>query len=212
MRATYPTTSTIESDYLEDIEDELDFFSEENHTENDKDRLAKRLLEERIIYIGTSIDDTVANLVVTQLLYLQGEDATKDINIYINSPGGVIYAGLAIYDTIQWLKPDVSTVCVGMAYGLAAILLAAGAKGKRFALPASEIRLVPLQGGAEGSKADIEITAREILRLRRNLIDILVKHTGQSPERIMQDMDKILRLNAGDAVSYGIVDDVLSSS
>ena len=199
-------------------------------SENDKDRLflegaslhgliqtsitpqTRRLLEERIIFIGTPIDDNVANLVVAQLLYLQGEDATKDINIYINSPGGVIYAGLTIYDTIQWLKPDVSTVCVGMAYGVAAILLAAGAKGKRFALPASEIRLVPVQGGTEGSKDDIEITAREILRLRRNLIDILVKHTGQSPERIMQDMDKILRLNAGDAVSYGIVDDVLSSS
>jgi ATP-dependent Clp endopeptidase proteolytic subunit ClpP len=199
-------------------------------SENDKDRLffegaslhgliqtsitpeTRRLLEERIIFIGTPIDDNVANLVVAQLLYLQGEDATKDINLYINSPGGVIYSGLTIYDTMQWLKPNVSTVCVGIACGVAAILLAAGAKGRRFALPASEIRLVPVQGGAEGSKVDIEITAREILRLRRSLIDILVKHTRQSPERIMQDMDTILRLNAGDAVSYGIVDEVLSSS
>jgi ATP-dependent Clp endopeptidase proteolytic subunit ClpP len=199
-------------------------------SENDKDRLffegaslhgliqtlitpeTRRLLEERIIFIGTPIDDNVANLVVSQLLYLQGEDATKDINLYINSPGGVIYSGLTIYDTMQWLKPDVSTVCVGIACGVAAILLAAGAKRKRFALPASEIRLVPVQGGAEGSKVDIEITAREILRLRCSLIDILVKHTGQSPERIIQDMDRILRLHAGDAVNYGIVDEVLSSS
>jgi ATP-dependent Clp endopeptidase proteolytic subunit ClpP len=172
----------------------------------------RRLLEERIIFIGTPIDENVANLVVAQLLYLQREDATKDINLYINSPGGVIYAGLTIYDTIQWLKPDVSTVCVGMAYGFAAILLAAGAKGKRFALPTSVIGLVPVQGGAEGSKADIEITTREIIRLRRGLIEILAEHTGQSPERIMQDMDKLLRLNAREAVSYGIVDEVLIST
>ncbi len=171
--------------------------------------LQQRLLEDRIIFIGTSIDDNVANRVVGQLLYLQSEDATKDINLYIDSPGGNIYAGLAIYDTMQWLTPDISTVCMGRAMGMGAVLLAAGAVGKRFALPASKIGLVPVLSGAEGQTADIEITAREILRLRRSLMEILAHHTGQSSERIMLDMDKTLFLSANDAISYGIVDDVL---
>src|SRR5918911_953232 len=170
-----------------------------------------RLLKERIIFIGTPIDDTVANLTVAQLLFLQSEDATKDINLYINSPGGVIYAGLAIYDTMQWLKPDVSTVCVGMAMSMGAVLLAAGQKGKRFCLPNSTVLIPQPLGGAEGQAADIEITAREILRLRRNLYEILANHTGQTIERIMQDADRNYFLSAQQAVEYGLVDEVLTS-
>lgn len=169
------------------------------------------LLMRRAIYIGTPIDDNVANLVVGLLLYLQSEDATKDISmyIYINSPGS-IYAGLAIYDTMQWLRPDVSTICVGQAIGFGAILLSAGTKGKRFALPGSTIGLRQPLGGAEGTAAEIEITAREILRLRRTLVNTLAKHTGQSPESILHDMDRTLRMNTEDAVSYGIVDAAIS--
>ncbi|HEY4388285.1 MAG TPA: ATP-dependent Clp protease proteolytic subunit, partial [Ktedonobacteraceae bacterium] len=174
--------------------------------------LYSRLLKERIIFIGTPIDDQVANSIVAQLLYLQSEDATKDINMYINSPGGVIYAGLAIYDTIQWLRPDVSTVCMGMAMSMGAVLLASGAAGKRYALPNSTILIHQPLGGAEGQAADIEITAREILRLRRNLYEILSKHTGQTMERIMQDSDRNYYLTAQQAVEYGLVDDVLSPS
>ncbi len=168
-----------------------------------------RLLRERIVFIGTPIDDTVANITVAQLLYLQSEDATKDINMYINSPGGSIYAGLAIYDTMQWLKPDVSTVCMGMAMSMGAVLLAAGAKGKRYCLPNSTVLIHQPLGGAEGQAADIEITAREILRLRRSIYEILAKHTGQTVERIMQDSDRNYYLSAAQAVEYGLADDVL---
>src|SRR5438132_8137251 len=169
-----------------------------------------RLLKERIIFIRTPIDDNVANLTVAQLLFLQSEDATKDINLYINSPGGVIYAGLAIYDTMQWLKPDVSTVCVGMAMSMGAVLLAAGAAGKRFCLPNSTVLIHQPLGGAEGQAADIEITAREILRLRRNIYEILAKHTGQTTERIMQYSDRNYYLSAEQAVEVGLVADVLT--
>ena len=172
--------------------------------------LFSRLLKERIVFIGTPIDDVVANITVAQLLYLQSEDATKDINLYINSPGGSIYAGLAIYDTMQWLQPDVSTACLGMAMSMGAVLLAAGEKNKRFCLPNSTMLIHQPLGGAEGQAADIEITAREILRLRRNLYDILSKHTGQTIERIMQDSDRNYYLDAKQAVEYGLVDDVLS--
>ncbi|MDQ2713294.1 MAG: ATP-dependent Clp protease proteolytic subunit [Chloroflexota bacterium] len=170
-----------------------------------------RLLNERIIFIGTPIDDTVANLVVAQLLYLQSSDASKDISIYINSPGGSIYAGLAIYDTMQWVKPDITTVCVGMAMSMGAVLLAAGANGKRFCLPNSTVLIHQPLGGAEGQAADIEITAREILRLRRSIYEILSKHTGQTQERIMQDSDRNYYLSADQAVEYGLIDEVLSS-
>ena len=173
--------------------------------------LYSRLLKERIIFIGTPIDDNVANSVVAQLLYLQSEDATKDINMYINSPGGVIYAGLAIYDTMQWLRPEVSTVCMGMAMSMGAVLLAAGQKGKRYALPNSTVLIHQPLGGAEGQATDIEITAREVLRLRRSLTDILAKHTGQSVERITQDSDRNYYLTAPQAVEYGLVDEVLGS-
>lgn len=169
-----------------------------------------RLLKERIIFIGTPIDDTVANLVVAQLLFLQSEDATKDISLYINSPGGSIYAGLAIYDTMQFLKPDVATYCVGMAMSMGAVLLAAGAKGKRYCLPNSTVLIHQPLGGAEGQAADIEITAREILRLRNSIYDILVKHTGQPIERIKTDSDRNFYMTAQQAVEYGIVDEVLT--
>jgi ATP-dependent Clp protease protease subunit len=172
--------------------------------------LFSRLLKERIIFIGTPVDDVVANITVAQLLYLQSEDATKDINLYINSPGGSIYAGLAIYDTMQWLQPDVSTVCMGMAMSMGAVLLAAGEHGKRYCLPNSTMLIHQPLGGAEGQAADIEITAREILRLRRNLYEILAKHTGQTIERIMQDSDRNYYLDARQAVEYGLVDDILA--
>jgi ATP-dependent Clp protease protease subunit len=171
--------------------------------------LFSRLLKERIIFIGTPIDDMVANSVVAQLLYLQSEDATKDINMYINSPGGSIYAGLAIYDTMQWLRPDVSTVCMGMAMSMGAVLLTAGQKGKRYCLPNSTMLIHQPLGGAEGQAADIEITAREILRLRTSLYDILAHHTGQTVERIRQDSDRNYYLTALQAVEYGLVDDIL---
>lgn len=171
-----------------------------------------RLLKERIIFIGTPIDDTVANLVVAQLLFLQSEDATKDISIYINSPGGSIYAGLAIYDTMQYLKPDVSTFCMGMAMSMGAVLLAGGAKGKRYALPNSTILIHQPLGGAEGQATDIEITAREIIRLRTALYDILVKHTGQTMERIKLDSDRNFYMTPQMAKEYGLVDDILVPS
>ncbi|HLG64142.1 MAG TPA: ATP-dependent Clp protease proteolytic subunit [Ktedonosporobacter sp.] len=172
--------------------------------------LFSRLLKERIIFIGTPIDDMVANSTVAQLLYLQSEDATKDINMYINSPGGSIYAGLAIYDTMQWLRPEVSTVCMGMAMSMGAVLLTAGEKGKRYCLPNSTMLIHQPLGGAEGQAADIEITAREILRLRRSLYEIIAHHTGQTIERIMQDSDRNYYLTAQQAVEYGLVDDILT--
>ena len=172
--------------------------------------LFSRLLKERIFFFGTPIDDMVANSVVGQLLYLQNEDATKEINMYINSPGGSIYAGLAIYDTMQWLRPDVSTYCMGMAMSMGAVLLAAGAKEKRYALPNSTMLIHQPLGGAEGQAADIEITAREILRLRRNLYEILAHHTGQTVERIMQDSDRNYYLAPQQAVEYGLVDEILT--
>src|SRR5438552_2979317 len=172
--------------------------------------LYSRLLKERIIFIGTPIDDNVANSIVAQMLYLQSEDASKDINMYINSPGGSIYAGLAIYDTMQWLHPEVSTVCMGMAMSMGAVILAAGTKGKRFCLPNSTMLIHQPLGGAEGQATDIEITAREILRLRRNIYEILAKHTGQTTERIMQDSDRNYYLSAEQAVEYGLVDEVLT--
>jgi ATP-dependent Clp protease protease subunit len=169
-----------------------------------------RLLKERIIFIGTPIDDHVANLVVAQLLFLQSEDASKDISIYINSPGGSVYAGLAIYDTMQSIKPDVSTVCMGMAMSMGAVLLAGGAKGKRYTLPNSTVLIHQPLGGAEGQATDIEITAREILRLRTTIYDILVKHTGQTMDRIKLDSDRNFYMTAETAKEYGIVDDILT--
>jgi ATP-dependent Clp protease protease subunit len=170
------------------------------------------LLKERIVYLGTAINDQVSNLIVAQLLYLEREDPDKDINLYINSPGGVITSGLAIYDTMQLIKPDVSTICVGMAASMGTILLAGGAKGKRFALPHSTVHMHQALGGAQGQAADIEIAAREILRMQDIIRNILVHHTGQPYEKIARDSDRDYYLAAADAKDYGLIDDVLGAS
>ncbi len=167
-----------------------------------------RLLKDRIIFIGGAIDDDVANLVIAQMLFLQGEDPEKDINLYINSPGGVVTSGLAIYDTMQYIKPDVATTCIGMAASMGALLLAAGAKGKRYALPFSRVMIHQPLGGAQGQATDIEIQAREIVKLREVTQEILAKHTGQPMEKIAADTDRNFFMSAEDAKAYGIVDEI----
>lgn len=171
-----------------------------------------RLLRDRIVFIGTPIDDHVANNVIAQLLFLQSEDPTRDIQIYINSPGGSVYAGMAIYDTMQHIQPDVSTVCLGMAMSMGAFLLAGGAKDKRFVLPNSTVLIHQPLGGAEGQATDIEITAREIGRLRTIIYDRLAFHTGQTLEKITKDSDRNFYLPAEAAVTYGLADAVLHKS
>ena len=168
-----------------------------------------RLLKERIIFIGTAIDDTVANLIIAQLLFLQSEDATKDINIYINSPGGSVTAGLAIYDTMQFVKPDVCTYCLGQAASMGALLLTAGTKSKRFALPYSRIMIHQPWGGMQGTASDISIHAKEILRMKEELNRILARHTGQSVEKIEKDSDRDYFMSAEEAKGYGIIDEVI---
>ena len=168
-----------------------------------------RLLKDRIVFIGSAVNDTVANLVIAQLLFLESEDPDKDINVYINSPGGDVYSGLAIYDTMQYIKPDVSTICVGLAASLGAVLLSAGTKGKRFALPNSRIMVHQPLGGAQGQAVDIEIHAREILRVRETLNRILSKHTGQPVERIANDTDRDFFMSAEMALEYGLIDAIL---
>ncbi len=168
-----------------------------------------RLLKERIIFLGTAIDDMVANLVIAQLLFLESEEPDKDINFYINSPGGIVSSGLAIYDTMQYIKPSVQTICIGQAASMAALLLAAGAKGKRFALPHARILIHQPMGGFQGQAADIEIHAKEILRMRSELNRILHEHTGQPLERIEADTDRDYFMSGEEAVQYGIVDSVI---
>lgn len=169
-----------------------------------------RLLRDNIIFIGTPIDDAVANLVTAQLLFLEAEDPEKDISLYINSPGGSITAGLAIYDTMQFIRPDVTTICIGQAASMAATLLASGAKGKRFALPTSRVVIhQPLMSGLSGQATDIDIHAREILRMRVTTNEILAKHTGQDIARIEKDVDRDFIMNAAQAKEYGIVDDII---
>lgn len=170
------------------------------------------LLRERIVFLGTPIDDQVANLIVAQLLYLDREDPDKDINMYINSPGGVIYAGLAIYDTMQLIRPHVSTICVGTCASMATILLSAGAKGKRFALPNATIHMHQPLGGVRGQASDMEIQAKEILRLRALINAILVERTGQDEDRIVRDTDRDFFMNAEQARAYGLIDEVLTIS
>ncbi len=167
-----------------------------------------RLLKDRIIFLGGPIDDDVANLVIAQMLFLQGEDPDKDINLYINSPGGVVTSGLAIYDTIQYIKPDVATTCIGMAASMGALLLAAGTKGKRYALPYSRVMIHQPLGGAQGQATDIEIQAKEIVRLREVTQQILAKHTGQPMEKIVADTDRNFFMSAEEAKAYGIVDEI----
>ena len=170
-----------------------------------------RLLNERIIFLGTPIDDTVANLVMAQLLHLESEDPDKDIQLYINSPGGSVTALLAIYDTMQYVKPDVATTCMGQAASAAAVLLAAGAPGKRLGLPHSRILIHQPSGGAEGQSVDIEIQAREIIRMRRMLDEILATHTGQDVEKIARDTDRDFIMTASQAKEYGIIDEIIES-
>lgn len=169
------------------------------------------LLRERIIFLGTPIDDQIANVIVAQLLYLDREDPDRDIQLYVNSPGGVITAGLAIYDTMQLIKADVSTICVGMSASMGTVLLSAGASGKRFALPHATIHMHQALGGARGQASDIEIAAREILRNNETIRQILAKHTGQPLDRIAADTDRDFYLDAEQAQEYGLVDSVLSS-
>ena len=168
-----------------------------------------RLLKERIIFLGTAVDDTVANLIVAQLLFLESEDPEKDIHFYINSPGGSVTAGMAIYDTMQYVRPDVTTLCMGMAASMGALLLASGATGKRFALPHSRILIHQPLGGATGQAADVEIHARELLRTREELNHILSRHTGQGLEKITQDTDRDYILSGVEAREYGIIDEVI---
>ena len=170
-----------------------------------------RLLKDRIIFIGTAIDDNVANLVIAQMLFLQMEDANKEINIYINSPGGSVTAGLAIYDTMQFVKPDVATYCVGQATSMAALLLCAGTKGKRFALPNSRIMIHQPWGGIQGAAEDISRHAKEILKLRDRINEILSLHTGQSLEKIQKDTDRDFFMSAEEAKAYKLVDEVIVS-
>jgi len=169
-----------------------------------------RLLKDRIIFIGTAIDDNVSNLIIAQLLFLQMEDAKKEINIYVNTPGGSVTSGLAIYDTMQFVKPDVNTFCVGQATSMGALLLAAGTAGKRYALPHARIMIHQPWGGVQGAASDINIQAQEILRLRSRLEEILAKHTKQPLDRIKKDTDRDYFMSAEEAKKYGVVDEVIA--
>ena len=169
-----------------------------------------RLLNERIIFLGTPIDDQIANLIVAQLIHLESEDPEKDIQIYINSPGGQVYSGLAIYDTMQYIKPDIQTTCVGIAMSMGAIILAGGAKGKRVALPNAKILIHQVSGGFQGQATDIEIQARETINLKRRLEEILAEHTGRTSEQVGKDMERDYFLTSQEAQDYGIIDNVIA--
>lgn len=168
-----------------------------------------RLLKDRIIFLGTAIDDAVANAIIAQLLFLENQDPEKDIKIYINSPGGSVTAGMAIYDTMQYIKPDVSTICIGMAASMGSILLTAGEKGKRFCLPNSEVMIHQIMGGTEGQASDIKIHAERILKMKDKLNQLLAKHTGQSLSKIEKDSDRDYFMTADEAVAYGLVDKMI---
>jgi len=168
-----------------------------------------RLLKDRIVFLGGPVEDQTANTVIAQLLFLESEDKEKDIKLYINSPGGSVTAGLAIYDTMQYIKPDVSTICVGLAASMGAVLLAAGAKGKRYSLPNSEILIHQVMGGAEGQASDIKIRAERIIKIRDRLNEILVKHTGQKFDKIEKDTDRDYFLSAEESLAYGIIDKII---
>ncbi|GAB2765125.1 ATP-dependent Clp endopeptidase proteolytic subunit ClpP [Salinimicrobium soli] len=169
-----------------------------------------RLMMDRIIFLGTAINDQVANIIQAQLLFLESTDASKDIQIYINSPGGSVYAGLGIYDTMQFIKPDVATICTGMAASMGAVLLCAGEKGKRSGLPHSRVMIHQPLGGAQGQASDIEITAREILTLKKELYEIIAKHSGQTFEKIEEDSDRDYWMKADKALEYGMIDEILT--
>src|SRR5690554_5001541 len=169
-----------------------------------------RLMMDRIIFLGTGINDQVANIIQAQLLFLESTDASKDIQIYINSPGGSVYAGLGIYDTMQYIKPDVATICTGMAASMSAVLLCAGEKGKRSALPHSRVMIHQPLGGAQGQASDIEITAREILKLKNELYQIISNHSGQAMDKVIEDADRDFWMKAEEAKSYGMIDEILA--
>ncbi len=171
-----------------------------------------RLMMDRIIFLGTAIDDHVANIIQAQLLFLSSVDSSKDISIYMNTPGGSVYAGLGIYDTMQFIKPDVATICTGMAASMGAVLMSAGSKGKRSALPHSRIMIHQPMGGAQGQASDIEITAREILKLKDELYQIISKHTGQSMKKVTADSDRDYWMKAEEAKKYGMIDEILKPS
>lgn len=171
-----------------------------------------RLLEERIIFLGGPINDIIANTIIAQMLYLEHTEPKKDIHFYINSPGGMVTAGLAIYDTMQAIKPDVSTICVGIAASMGAVLLGGGKKGKRYALPNAEILLHQVMGGAEGQAVEIEITARQIIKMKNQLNQILAKHTGQPAQKVEKDTDRDFYLSPEEAKKYGLIDDIIKST
>ena len=170
-----------------------------------------RLLKDRIIFLGTAMNDEVANLIIAQLLFLESEDPDKDINFYVNSPGGLVTAGLAVYDTMQYIKPDIATVCIGQAASMGAVLLAAGTRGKRYSLPNSRILIHQPMGGFQGQASDIEIQAKEILRMKERLNEILMKHTGKQLEEIQKDTDRDFFMSGEEAKNYGIVDHVIAN-
>lgn len=170
-----------------------------------------RLLKDRIIFVGTPIDDIVANLVIAQLLFLQSDDSEKDIHLYVNTPGGIVSSGLAVYDTIQYVKPDIATYCIGQAASMGALLLASGTKGKRFALPHARIMIHQPMGGFQGQATDVEIQAREILKMKDTLNEILARHTGQTLEKVQADTDRDFFMSGEEAKEYGLVDEVIST-
>jgi ATP-dependent Clp protease protease subunit len=187
----------------------MPYVIEQTHRGERSYDIYSRLLKDRIIFIGTAIDDDVANVVTAQLLFLESEDPEKDVSIYINSPGGSVTAGLAIYDTMQYVKAPVSTICLGQAASMAAVLISAGAKGKRFAVPNARIMIHQLSGGFSGQASDIEIQAREALRLKKTLDEILSRHTGQPIERISKDTDRDYFMSPHEAKDYGLIDEVI---
>lgn len=187
----------------------MPYVVEQTHRGERSYDIYSRLLKDRIVFLGTPVDDDVANVIIAQLLFLESEDPDKDINLYINSPGGSVTAGLAIYDTMQYVKPPVSTICMGQAASMGALLLAAGATGKRYALPHSRIMIHQVSSGAQGQASDIEIQAKEILRLKAKLNEILAKHSNQPIERIEKDTDRDYFMSAAEAKEYGLIDEVV---
>ena len=187
----------------------MPYVVEQTHRGERSYDIYSRLLKDRIVFLGTPVDDDVANVIIAQLLFLESEDPDKDINLYINSPGGSVTSGLAIYDTMQYVKPQVSTICLGQAASMGAFLLAGGAAGKRFAVPNARIMIHQLSGGYQGQASDIEIQAREALRLKAKLNEILARHTKQPIERIERDTDRDYFMGPGEAKEYGLIDDVI---
>ena len=187
----------------------MPFVVEQTHRGERSYDIYSRLLKDRIVFLGTPIDDDVANVVIAQMLFLESEDPDKDVNLYINSPGGSVTAGLAIYDTMQYVKPQVSTICMGQAASMGALLLAAGARGKRLSLPHARIMIHQPSGGFGGQASDIELHAKEILRLKAKLNEIMQKHTGQALERLEKDTDRDYFMGAGEAKEYGLIDEVV---